>query len=289
MKRRNKIRRHLRFPVLMLLALLCTMPAVLAASRQSAAPPETAAVEPEGSPPENPGSERSEAPAAESAEPSLPEAPPKAAEPPVPAEPAAPKEPLSAEELFSTCLLIGDSRTVGLQEYGGMTGATFFADVGLSSYSVLQKSLKVPGHGTTTLEALLQAQSFERIHLMLGINELGYDLDDAAAQYAKVAETIRRLQPEATLYLGANLHVDAARSARDSIYNNTRLNQFNQKIAALADGVHVVYLDVNPLFDDKTGALRADLTGDGTHVYGSVYGDWGRWLLRSMQEGGEDH
>lgn len=275
MRRRNNIRRHLRFPVLMLLALLCSMPAVLAASRHSVSPPETAVVEPEHSETED----RETVPAGEEGMQPQPEVP----DAPETAEPEQPQTPLSAKELFSTCLFIGDSRTVGLMEYGGMNGAAFFADVGMSAFTVLEKSLKVPGYGETTLEALLQQRQFDRIHLMLGINELGYDLDAAAKQYSQVVDRIRALQPEATIYLGANLHVDAARSARDTIYNNDRLNSLNGKLAALADGVQVIYLDINPLFDDAAGALRSDLTGDGTHVYGSVYKDWSGWLVQKMQ------
>lgn len=282
MKRRNNVRRHLRFPILMLLALLCSMPAVLAASRHSTPPPETAVVEPEVPETENQdtagtGGETAAPP--EQPEPSQPETP----DEPETAEPETPQQPLSAEALFSTCLFIGDSRTVGLMEYGGMNGATFFSSVGMSAFSVFDTTVKVSGYGETTLEALLQSRQFERIHLMLGINELGYDLDAAAKRYAQVLEKIQALQPEATIYLGANLHVDADRSARDATYNNDRLNTLNDKIAALADGEHVIYLDVNQLFDDATGALRSDLTGDGTHVYGSVYQDWSRWLVDAMQ------
>lgn len=282
MKRRNNVRRHLRFPILMLLALLCSMPAVLAASRHSTLPPETAVVEPEVPETENQdtagtGGETAAPP--EQPEPSQPETP----DEPETAEPETPQQPLSAEALFSTCLFIGDSRTVGLMEYGGMNGATFFSSVGMTAFSVFDTTVKVSGYGETTLEALLQSRQFERIHLMLGINELGYDLDAAAKRYAQVLEKIQALQPEATIYLGANLHVDADRSARDAIYNNDRLNTLNDKIAALADGEQVIYLDVNQLFDDATGALRSDLTGDGTHVYGSVYQDWSRWLVDAMQ------
>ena len=266
----------------MLLALLCSMPAVLAASRHSTPPPETAVVEPEVPETENQdtagtGGETAAPP--EQPEPSQPETP----DEPETAEPETPQQPLSAEALFSTCLFIGDSRTVGLMEYGGMNGATFFSSVGMSAFSVFDTTVKVSGYGETTLEALLQSRQFERIHLMLGINELGYDLDAAAKRYAQVLEKIQALQPEATIYLGANLHVDADRSARDATYNNDRLNTLNDKIAALADGEHVIYLDVNQLFDDATGALRSDLTGDGTHVYGSVYQDWSRWLVDAMQ------
>lgn len=284
MKRNHKRRRHLLFPCLMLLALLTTMPVALGAPRPAAPPVGTA----EDTLPPEPQ------PAPET--PLLPETPEDAAAPEPAEEPAeepdqeddaaqAPPEavPLTPEELFSTTLFIGDSRTVGLREYGTMTGATFFADVGLSSFTVLDKTVSVPGLGKMTLEELLTAKTFDRIHLMLGINELGYDMSAIAQQYGKVVEYIRGLQPDATLYLGANLHVSASRSQSDSIFNNPRLNQLNQQIAALADGKKVIYLDVNPLFDDESGALRADLTGDGTHVYASAYTTWSQWLYQSMQ------
>lgn len=274
MKRRNKRIRHLLFPCLMLVALLTTMPVALGASRPRPAPEVT--VE-DTFPPET-------EPAPET--PVLPETPEDAAEP-VPEDDAAQAppetEPLTAEELFSTTLFIGDSRTVGLQEYGGMTGATFFADVGLSVFTVQDKTVSVPGLGKLTLEELLTEKSFDRIHLMLGINELGYDMNAIVRQYGQVVEYIRELQPDATLYLGANLHVSASRSQSDSIYNNPRLNQLNQQIEALADGQQIIYLDVNPLFDDESGALNADLTGDGTHVYASAYATWSQWLYESMQ------
>lgn len=281
MKRRNKRIRHLLFPCLMLAALLTTMPVALGASRPRTTPEATME---DTLPPEA-------APAPET--PVLPETPEDAAAEPDPAEEPAPEddaaqappetEPLTAEELFSTALFIGDSRTVGLQEYGGMTGATFFADVGLSVFTVQDKTVSVPGLGKMTLEELLTEKSFDRIHLMLGINELGYDMNAIVRQYGQVVEYIRELQPDATLYLGANLHVSAGRSQSDSIYNNPRLNQLNQQIEALADGQQVIYLDVNPLFDDASGALSADLTGDGTHIYASAYTTWSQWLYESMQ------
>ena len=60
-------------------------------------------------------------------------------------------------------------------------------------------------------------------------------------------------------------------------------NAARSVIEALADGQQIIYLDVNPLFDDESGALNADLTGDGTHVYASAYATWSQWLYESMQ------
>lgn len=187
------------------------------------------------------------------------------------------------DSFFSDTLFIGDSRTVGLCEYAGLTTATFFADTGMSVYKVLQNQVSVPGLGTMSLEKLLQEKTFTKVHLMLGINELGYDLNTTVNAYAAVLDTIRAYQPDAAIYVGANLHVGKYRSDTDTVINNAAIDRFNNAVAALADGETIFYVDVNPLFDDETGNLRTDLSGDGTHVYGSCYPQWAQWLYTAMQ------
>lgn len=192
--------------------------------------------------------------------------------------------PPSMDEFFSDVLFIGDSRTVGLCEYSGLGTATFFADVGMNVYQVWKSEVAVSGVGTVTLEELLEQRTFGKIHLMLGINELGYDFDTTIQTYGTVIEKIRSLQPDAVVYLGANLHVDKARSDRDKTINNPAIDRFNEAVAGLADGEQIRYVDVNPLFDDENGALDASSSGDGTHPYGSCYPQWAEWLYEAMQE-----
>ena len=52
------------------------------------------------------------------------------------------------------------------------------------------------------------------------------------------------------------------------------INERNAAIAQLADGKTIFYLDLNPLFDDENGALRADYSGDGVHVRAPYYVQW---------------
>ena len=94
---------------------------------------------------------------------------------------------------FDDALFIGDSRTVGLKEYGTLTSATFFADTGLSIYEACDKTLKVDGIGSITLADLLSSHTYGKIYLMLGINELGYSQDQTAAKYAGLVDQIRKL------------------------------------------------------------------------------------------------
>lgn len=268
----------------MVLTLLLTLPTAIAAAKPTSQDTSQTVTEPAPSP-EAPVEPVEEPDVAEENKPTDkddPQTPVTLPDAELEEEPEPEQEPLTVEELFSTTLFIGDSRTVGLSEYAGLP-ATFFADVGMTVYSAFDKEISVAGVGKVTLSDLLSQQKFDRIHLMLGINELGYDMDATVKQYASVLEQIGVLQPDATIYLGANLHVDAARSQSDAIFNNARINQFNQQVAAMADGKDVIYLDVNPLFDDESGCLRSDLTGDGTHVYGSSYVTWGQWLYEQMQ------
>ena len=284
MKQKKRNRRHALFPLFMVLTLLLTLPTAIAAAKPTSQDTSQTVTEPAPSPeaPVEPVEEQDVVEENKPAEKDDPETPVTLPDIEPEETPEPEQEPLTVEELFSTTLFIGDSRTVGLSEYAGLP-ATFFADVGMTVYSAFDKEVSVAGVGKVTLSDLLSQQKFDRIHLMLGINELGYDMDATVKQYASVLEQIGVLQPDATIYLGANLHVDAARSQSDAIFNNTRINQFNQQVAAMADGKDVIYLDVNPLFDDESGCLRSDLTGDGTHVYGSSYVTWGQWLYEQMQ------
>ena len=78
---------------------------------------------------------------------------------------------------FDDALFIGDSRTVGLYEYGNLGNALVLADPGMNVYKVFNRSFKLPSGESKTLEEILTEKQFGKIYVMLGINELGYDFD----------------------------------------------------------------------------------------------------------------
>ena len=75
---------------------------------------------------------------------------------------------------FDDALFVGDSRTLGMSQYGGLDNATFFADVGLTVFNAFDVSLNAGNYGSVTLSQLLSSGNFTKVYLMLGINELGY-------------------------------------------------------------------------------------------------------------------
>lgn len=187
--------------------------------------------------------------------------------------------PTKPENPFEGALFIGDSRTVGIGKYAGITESDFFATTGMSVYNIFKQEVKVGNRSSNcTLETLLAEQSYQRIFLMLGINELGYNLDNTAITYGEVVARLRELQPDAYIYIQANLHVTKKKSDSDKTYNNDRINRLNESISAFADGKRVFYLDVNPMYDDENGAMTASYTWDEIHLYAKHYALWADFL-----------
>lgn len=196
-----------------------------------------------------------------------------------PEEPEEPSAPVKPEDPFTNALFIGDSRTVGIAEYSGITEADFFAFTGMSVYTAFKKESAVGSWQKGTLLAdALQARQYDRVYLMLGVNELGYNFQKTVERYGEMVQQIRELQPDAYLILEASLHVTKKRSDTDSTFNNSNIDRMNQAQAAYADGEHIFFIDVNPAFDDETGALNQDYTFDNTHPYGKYYSKWADWL-----------
>ena len=181
---------------------------------------------------------------------------------------------------MADALFIGDSRTVGLMEYSGMDGADYFCTVGMSVYNIHKKPVSVPNVGKVTLTELLNGKKYGKIYVMLGVNEVGYKFSSTAEKYSELVEFIKDKQPNAVIFIQANLHVSKSRSDSDKVVNNIAINGLNTELSKLADGKNIFYLDANILFDDEAGGLSADKSEDGTHLYAKYYREWGEWIIR---------
>ncbi len=177
-------------------------------------------------------------------------------------------------------LFIGDSRTVGLCEYAEIGGADFFANVGMSVYNIHNKPVSVPSVGKVTLSDLLQNKKYGKIYIMLGINEVGYDLCKTVDKYSELIAFIQERQTDARIFIQANLCVTKSRSDTDQVINNTAIRALNTALSKLADGKKIFYLDVNTLFNDGSGNLPSDKSADSAHLYGKYYLEWGQWIVR---------
>lgn len=191
-------------------------------------------------------------------------------------EPAKKEFVVSDASYFDDALFIGDSRTVGICEYGNLKNADFYADTGMDVNKLYKKAAAIPGG--VSFETMLTSKQYGKIYIMLGINEIGNNREKTLEKYVQLVAYVREKQPGAIIYIQGNLHVTQSRSNRDKVVNNAAINSFNASIAQMADGVTIFYLDPNEIFDDANGNLNEEYSSDDTHVLAKYYKNWTQWL-----------
>lgn len=186
------------------------------------------------------------------------------------------------DDYFSDAVFIGDSRTVGMYEYGGLEEiATFYASTGLTIYKIFDSAIvEVPGQRQKiTIEEALGQNQFKKIYLMIGINEMGTGtVDTFVAKYQEVVEHLLELQPEAIVYIQGILKVTTERSNQGDYITNEGIVARNEALSQLADNVRVFYLDANPTICDNTGGLEPSYTFDGVHLKAKYVEIWKDYL-----------
>ena len=187
----------------------------------------------------------------------------------------------SDKSYFDDALFIGDSRTVGLKKYGTLDNADYFAAAGLNLYTLGKTKVENSEGEKIKLEDMLTHNSYGKVYIMLGINELGYDFDTTIQKYGELIDYIFTLQPDAILYVCANMHVNKLRSDLDEIHNNPAIDRMNEQIAMFADQEKIFYIDINPTFDDEEGNLAQEYISDDTHLMGIYYETWCEWYMQN--------
>ena len=187
------------------------------------------------------------------------------------------------EDYFNDAAFIGDSRTVGLFEYGGIEDrADFYAKISLTIYNVFTEQLaREEGTGKKiTAEEALTKKQYGKVYLMLGINELGTGTTETfMEEYRAVVERIRQLQPDAVIFVEGIMKVTGNKDAEDPIFNNRNIEEKNAAIAKLADNQNIFYIDVNEAVCDAEGNLNAEYTIDEVHLKAKYYELWKQFLL----------
>ncbi len=185
-------------------------------------------------------------------------------------------------DYFKDALFIGDSRTVGLYIYAKIPGASYFARTSMNVSNCFADKKSETGTGDLNLEEYLKANKFGKIYILLGINEIGYSYNWIISRYQTLLQKIQELQPDAILLIQSNMHVTKAKSdANPTTFNNDRINELNRRLAGLADGEKIFFLDFAAVFDDEKGCMKSEYSGDGVHFKASAYALWKNWILEN--------
>ena len=106
------------------------------------------------------------------------------------------------QDYFDDALFIGDSRVTGIQLYSGWDNITYYAEGGMTIYSMFDcKAVKENGR-TLTIEEALQERSFGKIYLEIGINEV---MEDETGNLNRIIPGMRFICWENIIYYGRNM------------------------------------------------------------------------------------
>lgn len=186
------------------------------------------------------------------------------------------------DDYFADAVFIGDSRTVGMFEYGGLEEtADFYASTGLTVYKMFSSEIvAVEGQRKKiSVEQALSQNSYAKIYLMIGINEMGTGTVESFVEaYKEAVDHLLELQPDAILYIQGIIKVTTERSEQGDYIHNEGIEARNEALSQLADNERIFYLDVNPEICDETGGMEASYTFDGVHLKAQYIDIWKTYL-----------
>lgn len=194
------------------------------------------------------------------------------------------EEPISSESsdginvFFEDAVFVGDSRTEGLRLFGVAPTAEFYSSEGLAINTVYTQPVVDANGSKLTVPEALKQNSFSRVYVMFGINELGWPVDSFISRYGAFLDDVKASQPNAQIYVQNIFPVTLNKSNQDSIYNNPNIRVFNERIRQLTQEKGLRYVDLYGAFQDESGNLPVGVSPDGVHLEREYCKKWVRYL-----------
>lgn len=107
----------------------------------------------------------------------------------------------------------------------------------------------------------------KRMVIAFGINGIAWmNADDFIESYTRMVETLRRKSPDSVIILQAILPVSSTYERNEPRVTNRKIDQYNQRIKALAEEMGLYYLESDTVMKNTDGSLySAYNNGDGLH------------------------
>ena len=167
-----------------------------------------------------------------------------------------------ASEKFTDCLVVGDSITQGLYEYGVLDQANVQADRG-AGVSV--------GDNEKLADHIARAKEMKPSVLFLsyGMNDVGAqngDADGFIQAYRPLIRDLKKSLPDTKIYVNSILPAAQTAIDQNSVY--AEIPKFNQKLKKLCEKEKVTFIDNTDLVKQEYYA------GDGIHMSTGYYKEW---------------
>ena len=183
------------------------------------------------------------------------------------------------DSYFSDAVFIGDSRMEGFRNQSGITQGTFLTGVGMNVTDIFtQKYIHLYNEQITVYQALYNTD-YKKVYVMLGTNDLGEpDFNDFKENYRVCLGEIKKMLPDAIVYVISIAYVEEAKVEDTSYVNNKNITTANEKILELCEEQGYHYININEVLSDGNGALTEGATSDGVHMYDTYCKIWLEYL-----------
>lgn len=185
------------------------------------------------------------------------------------------------ESYFADALFIGDSRTQSLMLYGSLYDADFISTRGYNAPQYFSEVISINGTETTGTDFVASKEnSYKDVYLMLGTNELGYDLGVFLENYREVIKDVKAKQANANIYLNAILPVTKSKDDTNDAWGvkNSNIIAFNKALRQLADEEGIYFLDASTSIANELGYLPEDISPDGVHFDKDTVDKWQKYI-----------
>ena len=183
----------------------------------------------------------------------------------IPTELVTVKEPINTEKI----LFIGNSLSVGL-DYVDDNKYNFIAKVSATITSTRNEGR----YGD------IEDVDFETVVIGFGTNELGaWTLDDWITEFEILLNQIYSKNQNASVIIMSPPPLSEVRSNRGDRINNENVKICTEYLKIVAEEFGVYFLDNAEFFGDT---LDSNWTGDGVHLYGTVYKEWLDFIVEKL-------
>ena len=171
------------------------------------------------------------------------------------------------DSFFDDAIFVGNSLVDGFHIYSGLTHGTFIGATSVSVYNLWDAGR----------EATLTYNSFGKVYIMLGVNEIGAGTTTVVSEYSKIITKLKQLQPNAEIYLQACLPVCESMLSSTQIswhVSNYYVQELNAALLRMCGEQEIYYVDTWSALADAYGTLPASMCWDGVHLQPAAYTTW---------------
>ena len=184
------------------------------------------------------------------------------------------REPVD-DEYFSDAAFMGNSLMDGFRLFSGLTTCDYYAATSMTVVGATTKVCATLDSGAqgTLVDGLIQ-KPYGKIYILLGINEIGFEVPTFIDYYSAMLDTIIAAQPDCDIYIMGITPVSAAKSSSGEVFNMTRITEYNTALRQLAEDKGCYYMDLVSALAGPDGYLPATETTDGVHLSANMYQTW---------------